>query len=87
MLLNRLLFWMMIAEGAVCLVISLPFGQSVSLSVINFLSKQLGGKDSKASLAATILLALVSLMFICAYRSSAAPGLLFVLVCVRVCVC
>jgi hypothetical protein len=74
MLLNRLLFWMMIAEGAVCLVISLPFGQSVSLSVINFLSKQLGGKDSKASLAATILLALISLMFICAYRSSAAPG-------------
>jgi hypothetical protein len=74
MLLNRLLFWMMIAEGAVCLVISLPFGQSVSLSVINFLSKQLGGKDSKASLAATILLALISLMFICAYRSSAEPG-------------
>lgn len=66
MLLNHMLFWMMIAEGIVCLVVSLPFGQKITLGVITFLSKQFGGRDSKASLIATVVLSLVGLMFICA---------------------
>ncbi|EGZ18911.1 hypothetical protein PHYSODRAFT_255626 [Phytophthora sojae] len=64
MLLNHLMFWMMMTEGAICLVLSLPFGQWVSHAVISFLMKHLGGKDSPANMVATVVLAIVSLLFI-----------------------
>ncbi|KAG6612132.1 ap-3 complex subunit [Phytophthora cinnamomi] len=64
MLLNHLMFWMMLTEGAICLVLSLPFGQWLSHAVISFLMKHLGGKDSPANMVATVVLAVVSLLFI-----------------------
>ncbi|KAF4316920.1 hypothetical protein BBO99_00006419 [Phytophthora kernoviae] len=64
MLINHMLFWMMITEATICLVISLPFGQWISHAVISFLAKNVGGKDSPANMVATVVLALVSLLFI-----------------------
>uniref|UniRef100_K3WFP5 Endoplasmic reticulum transmembrane protein n=1 Tax=Globisporangium ultimum (strain ATCC 200006 / CBS 805.95 / DAOM BR144) TaxID=431595 RepID=K3WFP5_GLOUD len=64
MLLNYVLFWMMVAEAMICLVISLPFGQKISQKIIQFLTSRLGGKDSNASMAVTIILALVSILFL-----------------------
>ncbi|KAE9326391.1 hypothetical protein PF008_g16665 [Phytophthora fragariae] len=64
MLLNRLMFWMMVTEGVICLVLSLPFGQWLSHAVISFLMKHLSGKDSPANMVATVVLAVVSLLFI-----------------------
>lgn len=64
MLLNQILFWMMISEAVICLIISLPFGKKISLKVIQFLAAQFGGKDSWASLIATVILALVSILFV-----------------------
>ncbi|KAF1318752.1 Ap-3 complex subunit, partial [Globisporangium splendens] len=64
MLLNYVLFWMMVVEAVVCLVISLPFGQRISQKIIQLLASRLGGKDSNASMAVTIVLALVSILFL-----------------------
>lgn len=63
MLLNQILFWMMISEAVICLVISLPFGKRVSLTVIQFLTNQL--RDTAASWFATVILALISILFLC----------------------
>ncbi|GLE01464.1 hypothetical protein PINS_up010294 [Pythium insidiosum] len=64
MLINYLLFWMMITEGVVCLLISLPFGQGVMQSVVQFFSSRFGGRDSMASSVGTVLLAIVALLFL-----------------------
>ncbi|DAZ93101.1 TPA: hypothetical protein N0F65_006853 [Lagenidium giganteum] len=64
MLLNYLMFWLMCTEAAICLLISLPFGKGMMLSVINFLSSRVGGKDSVAATVANIVLALVTLLFL-----------------------
>ncbi|OWY92233.1 putative membrane protein [Phytophthora megakarya] len=64
MLLNHLMFWMMITEALICLVLSLPFGQWLSHAVISFLMKNLGGKDSPANTVATVVLAIVSILFL-----------------------
>lgn len=44
--------------------LSLPFGQWLSHAVISFLMKNLGGKDSPANMVATVVLAVVSLLFL-----------------------
>ncbi|POM72014.1 membrane protein [Phytophthora palmivora] len=62
MLLNQLMFWMMVTEAAICLVLSLPFGQWLSHAVISFLAKNL--KDTPANTVATVVLAIVSILFI-----------------------
>ncbi|KAG7395680.1 hypothetical protein PHYBOEH_003359 [Phytophthora boehmeriae] len=62
MLINQLLFYMMITEATICLVISLPFGQSVSLAVISFLARTIGN-NSYANTAATVVVTLVTLLF------------------------
>ncbi|KAG7384518.1 hypothetical protein PHYPSEUDO_002506 [Phytophthora pseudosyringae] len=64
MLLNLFMFWMMITEAGICLVLSLPFGQWLSHAVISFLTKNLGGKDSPANMVATVVLAVVSILFL-----------------------
>ncbi|KAJ0400422.1 hypothetical protein P43SY_001700 [Pythium insidiosum] len=64
MLINYLLFWMMITEGVVCLLISLPFGQGVMQGVVQFFSSRFGGRDSMASSVATVVLAIVALLFL-----------------------
>jgi hypothetical protein len=65
MLLNHLMFWMMVTEASICLVLSLPFGQWLSHAVISFLVKHVGGKDSPAKMGATVVLAVVSILFLC----------------------
>ncbi|KAK1943130.1 B-cell receptor-associated protein 29 [Phytophthora citrophthora] len=64
MLLNHFMFWMMMTEATICLVLSLPFGQWISHAVISFLMKNLGGKDSPANMVATVVLAVVSILFL-----------------------
>lgn len=64
MLLNRFLFWMMVTEAVICLILSLPFGQRVSHAVVSFLMKHLAGKDSLTNLVATVVLAIVSILFV-----------------------
>ncbi|KAG1695367.1 hypothetical protein DVH05_020405 [Phytophthora capsici] len=64
MLLNHVMFWMMMTEAAICVVLSLPFGQWISHAVISFLMKNLGGKDSPANMVATVVLAVVSILFL-----------------------
>ncbi|TMW61593.1 hypothetical protein Poli38472_012784 [Pythium oligandrum] len=64
MLLNHLLFWMMLSEAAVCLLLSLPVGQGASQAVIRFLSARLGGPNSTASSIGKVLLTLVALFFL-----------------------
>ncbi|CAI5705669.1 unnamed protein product [Peronospora farinosa] len=63
MLLNQFMFWMMVTEALICLILSLPFGQRLSYAVISFLMRYFG-KDSPANTVATIILALVSILFI-----------------------
>lgn len=63
MLLNQILFWMMISEAVICLIISLPFGKRVSLAVIQFLTNRL--RYTSVSWIATVVLALVSILFVC----------------------
>eukprot|EP00644_Phytophthora_capsici_P008924 jgi/Phyca11/504124/fgenesh2_kg.PHYCAscaffold_6_\ len=58
------MFWMMMTEAAICVVLSLPFGQWISHAVISFLMKNLGGKDSPANMVATVVLAVVSILFL-----------------------
>ena len=65
MLINVLLFWMMVTEAMICLVISLPFGKGVTQSIIQFLSTHLGGKDSIASTLAKVITGLVTVLFLC----------------------
>ncbi|KAI9980627.1 hypothetical protein PInf_009930 [Phytophthora infestans] len=62
MLLNKLMFWLMITEAVVCLLLSLPFGQWIAHAVITFLAKTL--KDTPASTVATVVLSIISLLFI-----------------------
>ncbi|KAL7689957.1 putative B-cell receptor-associated protein [Plasmopara halstedii] len=64
MLLNRFLFWMMVTEAIICLILSLPFGQSVSHAVVSFLMRHLAGRDSLTNLVATVVLAIVSILFV-----------------------
>lgn len=67
MLLNQILFWLMIVEGVVCLLISLPFGQRASRAVIQFLAARIGGRGSWAAFFASLALALVSILFACTF--------------------
>ncbi|CAI5718541.1 unnamed protein product [Peronospora destructor] len=63
MLLNQFMFWMMVTEALICLILSLPFGQRLSYAVISFLMRYFG-KESPANTVATVILALVSILFI-----------------------
>ncbi|KAG3091135.1 hypothetical protein PI124_g5912 [Phytophthora idaei] len=62
MLLNSLMFWMMITEAGICLLLSLPYGQWVSHAVISFLAKNL--KYTPANMVATVVLSVVSILFL-----------------------
>jgi hypothetical protein len=48
-MINDVMFWMMIMEGIVCILISLPYGKHAAQTIIQFLSSHLGGKDSIAA--------------------------------------
>lgn len=63
MLLNHVLFWMMLTEGAICLVLSLPVGKSVLHAVVQFASSRMAGPN--ASTAVSVVLGIVSLLFLC----------------------
>lgn len=65
MLLNHVLFWMMLTEGAICLVLSLPVGKSLLHAVVQFASSRLAGPN--ANTAVSVVLGIVSLLFLCAY--------------------
>ncbi|KAF1776143.1 hypothetical protein JG687_00005433 [Phytophthora cactorum] len=62
MLLNSLMFWMMITEAGICLLLSLPYGQWISHAVISFLAKNL--KYTPANMVATVVLSVVSILFL-----------------------
>ncbi|CAI5740340.1 unnamed protein product [Hyaloperonospora brassicae] len=64
MLLNTALFYMMLTEAAICLVLSLPVGQWLSHAAVSFLMRAIGRRDSLANTVATVVLALVSLLFL-----------------------
>lgn len=64
MLLNHVLFWMMLTEGAICLVLSLPVGKSLLHAVVQFASSRLAGPN--ANTAVSVVLGIVSLLFLCA---------------------
>ncbi|TYZ58658.1 hypothetical protein PybrP1_003804 [[Pythium] brassicae (nom. inval.)] len=64
MLLNQILFWLMIVEAVVCLIISLPFGHRATQAVVQFIAARIGGRDSIPSIMATVMLALVSILFL-----------------------
>uniref|UniRef100_A0AAV1TV31 Endoplasmic reticulum transmembrane protein n=1 Tax=Peronospora matthiolae TaxID=2874970 RepID=A0AAV1TV31_9STRA len=63
MLLNNVLFYMMVTEAGICLVLSLPFGQWLSHAAVSFLVRHLGHKEAVNTIA-TVVLALVTVLFI-----------------------
>ncbi|CAH0514569.1 unnamed protein product [Peronospora belbahrii] len=64
MLLNNLMFWMMVVEAVICLMLTLPFGQWLSYTMMSFLMKYLDDKNSPVNTMATIVLALVAILFL-----------------------
>lgn len=66
MLLNNVLFYMMVTEAGICLVLSLPFGQWLSHAAVSFLVRHLGHKEAVNTIA-TVVLALVTVLFICTH--------------------
>ncbi|RAW30040.1 hypothetical protein PC110_g13605 [Phytophthora cactorum] len=56
------MFWMMITEAGICLLLSLPYGQWISHAVISFLAKNL--KYTPANMVATVVLSVVSILFL-----------------------
>lgn len=65
MLLNKLLFWLMIVEAVVCLLISLPFGHRATQAIVQFIAVRWGDRGSIPSIIATVVLALVTILFLC----------------------
>lgn len=58
------MFWIMIVEASVCVLISLPFGKSIVQKTIHYLSHHIGGKNSYASTIMNVILSVVTILFL-----------------------